>query len=306
MGRVARYKKVKSVDPFAKGRTWTDDVGNTSNIQRVKRRSKTAQKLKDQKNKNRRSKSTDKKKRDDDGFNLPPDGEDEFDMSDLMGSVKKQKVKADDLLKGNNSILDNVLTQKNGGDKVLSSKVEKADARGVKSSASTSKEQSQSSSNQSKTNATSKTSSSKGLEITAHTPTREIIAACTNPKTQKQQGADGTNSKQAKRKAFFEQKKLKKRKHARNDSFDEDYDNYNNDMTSAVTKQRLIDDQVERPPIFSALPRGATKKKKSTPREKKEDQDENADRILKEQRALEAMRERVMAQYAILRESRRK
>ena len=309
MGRVARYKKVKSVDPFAKGRTWTDDVGNTANIRRVKKRSKTAQKLKDQKNKRFRGQ---KKSEDDDGFDLPPGGEDEFDMSDLMGSVKRQKSKPDELLKGGNPILDNAVSKSSssGNDKLLSSKPERIDARGIKQPSRVSKQPN--SSNESKKNAAAVASSSgsKGLEITAYTSTREIIAACSNPKTQ-QQGVDGTNSKQAKRKAFFQQKKLKKKnKRARDDeSEDDDVKNPDRDAMSAGKSSNqsrcAIDDQVERPPIFSALPRGA-KKKKSAVTKKNEGQDEKADRIRKEQQNLEAMRQHVMAQYAILRESRRR
>ena len=311
MGRVARYKKVKSVDPFAKGRTWTDDVGNTANIRRVKKRSKTAQKLKDQKNKRFRG-----QKSEDDGFDLPPGGEDEFDMSDLMGSVKTQKSKSDDLLKGRNPILDNVVS-KSSGDDVLSSKPERIDARGIKQSSSVSKQpiNQGSSSNQSKKKAAAtvaSSSGSKGLEITAYTSTREIIAACSNPKSQ-QQGVDGTNSKQAKRKAFFQQKKLKKKNKRTRDDEAED-DDFNNPGRNSISAGKpsnqsrcAIDDQVERPPIFSTLPRGAaSKKKKSNVTDKNEGQDEKADRIRKEQQNLEAMRQRVMAQYAILRESRRR
>lgn len=308
MGRVARYKKVKSIDPFAKARTWTEDVGNTSNIRRAKKRSKTAQKLKDQKNKKRRNNAD---KTNDDGFDLPPEGDDEFDMADLLGSVKRQKANCDDLLKGNNPILDNNTSAKpsSSGEK---SKVEKVDTRGVKSTAkpNVSKE-----SDKNIKNASAAKSSSKGLEITAHTPTREIIAACNNPKTQKQ-GADGTSSKQAKRKAFFEQKKLKKKKkHVRGEDYDEDEYDYASSSRSPPRKapvaRAAIDDQAERPPIFSSLPRGATsKKKKAAAKEKRgekhEDDGEKADRIRKEQQALEAMRQRVMAQYAVLRESRRR
>ena len=311
MGRVARYKKVKSVDPFAKARTWTEDVGDTSNIRRVKKRSKTAQKLKDQKNKKRRN--TDKKN--DDGFDLPPEGEDEFDMADLMGSVKRQKVKSDELLKGSNPILDSAVSSKSSSGSSEKPKVEKIDTRGVKTSSKQSNAQSNAKeSKQNTKNAKATKSSSKGLEITAHTPTREIIAACNDPKTQ-QQGADGLNSKQAKRKAFFEQKKLKKKnKRVRDDDYDEDeYESANTgaastkQSTSSLVARTAIDDQVERPPIFSSLPRGATsKKKKTAAKEENEDDGEKADRIRKEQQALKAMRQRVMAQYAVLRESRRR
>ena len=284
-------------------------MGNTSNIRRTKKRSKTAQKLKDQKTKHQRGKKSDRKGADDDGFDLPPDGGDEFDMNDLMGSVKKQKVKSDDLLKGTNSILDNVT--KSSDDKSFSSKMERVDSRGVKTAPK--QTEPKNTANQSKKNAAAVSKSgSKGLEITANTPTREIIAACNKPQTQKET-ADGANSKQAKRKAFFEQKKLKKKnKRMREEDYEEIEDDSNEHRThSAVNSAKapiarsVVDDQVERPPIFSTLPRGATSKKKKAVANKEKNVDKD-DRIKKEQQALEAMRQRVMAQYALLRESRRR
>jgi hypothetical protein len=342
MGRVARYKKVKSVDPFAKARTWTDDVGD-ANLRRTKKRSKTAQKLKDQKNnklqRRLRGKEVEKKKRggsngwgDDDGFDLPPDGEDEFDMNDLMGSIKKQAVKSSDLFKGKNPALDFVSASKGRSSSTeakLSQKTEKVDLRGA-STATTQQKQAQNNTSQPKKNDKKNETAAKSSAITAHTPTREIIAACSNPKKQQQPGDDCKTSKQSKRKAFLEQKKLKKRKRGKYDDFEEN-DFGSLDKTSSAAKQQLqssmpiataakskpqsqpvapiarslIDDQVERPPIFSALPRGA-KKKKTASAEKPDDGDGKDDRIRKEQQALEAMRERVMKQYAILRESRRR
>ena len=76
-----------------------------------------------------------------------------------------------------------------------------------------------------------------------------------------------------------------------------------------------LNDQVERPPTFTALPRGAHKLSKNNKNKKDRqkyggkgtdvDNSDKAKRIRKEQLALEAMRERVMKQYAVLRESRR-
>ena len=49
MGRVARYKKVRSIDPFAKNGSWKSDVGDCATLKRVKKKSKTALKMKEQK-----------------------------------------------------------------------------------------------------------------------------------------------------------------------------------------------------------------------------------------------------------------
>ena len=116
MGRVSRYKKVKSIDPFAKNGSWKSDVGDCSTFRRVKKKSKTAIKMKEQKlNKlqrrmrggNKNGNIIDRKKSggcngygDDDGYDLPPEGEDEFDLKDILGSIKKQKSKPNPLLDG--------------------------------------------------------------------------------------------------------------------------------------------------------------------------------------------------------------
>ena len=73
---------------------------------------------------------------------------------------------------------------------------------------------------------------------------------------------------------------------------------------------------MERPPTFTTIPRGAHKLSKNNKNKKDRqkhggkdtddvDDSDKAKRIRKEQLALEAMRERVMKQYAVLRESRR-
>jgi len=64
MGRVARYKKIKSVDPYAK-------AGNRSNVQK-----RGSQKLR---------KKEEKRNRDD------PYPKDDFDMADIVGSVRREK-----------------------------------------------------------------------------------------------------------------------------------------------------------------------------------------------------------------------
>ena len=110
-------------------------------------------------------------------------------------------------------------------------------------------------------------------------------------------------------------KKRKRGNGAMDDDDSDDYTKQNQDNSSKTTTSRrpAIDDQVERPPTFTVLPRGANKlaKNKNTKHSSKnennmsEDDESAALRIRKEQQALEAMREKVMKQYAILRESRR-
>mmetsp|Transcript_11945 Transcript_11945/g.28714 ORF Transcript_11945/g.28714 Transcript_11945/m.28714 type:complete len:290 (+) Transcript_11945:72-941(+) len=116
MGRVARYKKVKSCDPYSKRNGGNVDLstvgiwGMGDNGRRVKKKSMTVQRLKkakELKRQNKLAKSSNiggkkKNKRSaldvmnnekGSGFDLPPDDiQDEFDLNDLVGSVKKQKV----------------------------------------------------------------------------------------------------------------------------------------------------------------------------------------------------------------------
>ncbi|KAL7465974.1 hypothetical protein ACHAXS_006298 [Conticribra weissflogii] len=342
MGRVARYKKVKSIDPFAKKSTWDSDFGDTTcgSLRRVKRRSKTALKLKEQKMKKlqKRGKmgtSEEKRKRggsngwgDDDGYDLPPDGEDEFDMADLMGSVKTQAVKPTKILESRNKTT--TISSPSAIEEKWTRKVEAVDLRGISiehgtnEKPSSSKGTQQKQADSKKSNINSKKNSAS-LTITAKTPTKDIIAAFSNPKTAKAKNekkqititSPSSMSKQEKRKAFMEHKKAKKRNRGNNFDGDNDDIGYNEYNAASGTKmapivaRNVIGDQVERPPIFSTLPRGASKNKKpkttknSSQQNDKEREDEKAQRIRKEQLALVAMRDNVMKQYAILREKRR-
>jgi len=347
-------------------------VGNNTTLRRVKKKSKTSLKLKEEKLNKLKGRNRGKKKKDDgsdrktggcngfgedDGYDLPPDGEDEFDMNDLVGSVKKQKRKS-------NLLMDTKIASKlkpvssSGGDEKRDEKQDEKwtstvanDRRGVgvgvasnkaDNNAPSSKKQNNNSNN-SKGNTTH-----DGTLITAKTPTREIIAAFNNPKPKKQNETSSNGlTKQEKKKAFLKNKKLKKRKRGKgasdDDDDEEDYANQqalhalhsqshssSRQQTQAKTKQHVVkqqnhthtmvarsvmDIQVERPPTFTTLPRGANKlakNQKVKPSKTNEgntlmEEDDNAKakRIRKEQQALEAMRQKVMKQYAILRESRR-
>lgn len=342
MGRVARYKKVKSIDPFAKNGSWKSDVGDCATLHRVKRKSKTALKMKEQKMSKLHRRARGKKGDDvagrrtggsngwgdDDGYDLPPEGGDEFDLNDLMGSVKKQGHKS------------NLLLEDNSGTQ-LSTPALSSSSRFV--DAPSSNKNITKISAPPATKHTTKMANEKNdstMTITAKTPTREIIAACSNPMPPKKQtNIDSSTgmSKQDKRKAFFEKKKLKKRKRSGvdDDDDDDDYDANRNAETRITAKKHqakqtnysdtlvartaAFDLQVERPPTFTMLPRGANKLAKNQKAANHhrnrgdtstgEGDDNNAmataQRIRKEKQDMEAMRDRVMKQYAILRESRR-
>jgi len=355
MGRLSRYKKIRSIDPFAKNGSWKSDVGDCTTLKRVKKKSMTATKMKEAKNAKMQRRMRGKqdegdKKRggsngfgDDVGYDLPPDGEDEFDINDMVGSVKKQKNKAkNELLAFKVTPMATVIPSRGVGGVT--------NGKSADNSAKSSKKQ-----NNNAGGNKSKTHNDDGtLKITAKTPTREIIEACNNPKqvhknANKNNSSSATNmTKQEKKKAFLKEKKLKKRKRGKraldDDDDDEDYAKQQalqslhsqSHASSALqdeaktTKKHTVkqqnysetmiartafDDPVERPPTFTRLPRGADKlaknKKKKYNNDNgdsnlgKEDGKTKDERIRKEQQALEAMRERVMKQYAVLRESRR-
>ena len=94
MGRVARYKKVKAFDTFAKNGTLMQDVwGLGNNGRKKKKRSMTAAKLREQKmNRKRKRRGGGFDDGEGDAFDLPPNAADEFDMLDLVGSIKKESV----------------------------------------------------------------------------------------------------------------------------------------------------------------------------------------------------------------------
>lgn len=360
MGRLSRYKKVKSIDPFAKNGSWKSDVGDCKTLGRVKRKSKTALKMKEQKmNKQRRMRGKDKdssKKNksggsngwgDDDGYDLPPDGEDEFDMNDMVGSVRKQRKKDNPLLEPKVPI-PTVKSSRSSSVQVSSRKTEKVNDAQASSSKNSLKNATKGKVKQAKYDGST--------PITASTPTSQIIEACNNPKLMKNKQQQGSNndvaygqSKQDRRKAFFDKKKLNKKRKKRNtdDSDDEEYAHHANQQaleslhssqpssaahqpikmkqpkkhlvkqanySNTMIARTAFDDQVERPPTFTTLPRGASKLAKNQKKKNQHssndgggDEDDHAkdQRIRKEQQALEAMRQQVMRQYAALRESRR-
>ena len=335
MGRVSRYKKVKSIDPFAKNNTWTTDVGPQQR-RNTKRKSKTAQRLKEQKLRQRKGRpgAGSNGLYDTGGYDLPPVGGDEFDLRDLVGSVKKQ-VGINNTTKGMDSLLEPIQGLASQMKSVAPSssslhvvnKGNDDDGEGKKTAKKNKKKK-----KQSKQPATTPNGE---LVITHKTPTNEIIAAHSNPKrkrandtTTNNDDGDAGPSKQERRKAYLQEKKLKKRRKITNNNDDDDDEDVlaihrqqqsstnNQQPKKHMTQQQnysdtirarsLLDDQVERPPTFSVLPRGAHKLSKHSTKQKVSGGDEGEEqRIRKERQALERMRERVMRQYSVLREKRR-
>mmetsp|Transcript_27430 Transcript_27430/g.40225 ORF Transcript_27430/g.40225 Transcript_27430/m.40225 type:complete len:361 (-) Transcript_27430:903-1985(-) len=356
MGRVARYKKVRSIDPFAKNNTWSSDQGDRTTLRRVKRKSKTALRLKEQKLRQRKGKhgAGSNGWGHDDGYDLPPEGGDEFDMKDLMGSVKKQtgNAKAMDALMEPQVLSSCMPTVTPSGHHQVQQQRKKSKANDSSNNKAAAAKKG---GKQQQKHPATTTTPDGDLVITHKTPTREIIAAHSNPKRKRSNAATTTSTadgeagptKQERRKAYLQEKKKKKKggtniMNNNNYNSDDDDDNvlathrlqqHQSDTTtssSSTTKQpkkhisqqqnysdtivarSIMDDQVERPPTFSVLPRGAHKlsKNQKTKKNQMDGSSSSGDvdkeqRIRKEQQALEAMREKVMRQYSIMREKRR-
>lgn len=124
----------------------------------------------------------------------------------------------------------------------------------------------------------------------------------------REQKAEKVNStRQAKKKEYLKNKKLKKK--GKMAAAADDYDTYNSDDENA--KKYSLDDrkimfgeQAERPPEFKHLPRGA--KKKRVVADKNEGSLIDREKQAAEQRNLEIMRQRVQSQYALMKAKRKK
>ena len=319
MGRVSKYKKIKSCDPYSKASRKNGINLETVGVwglgddgRRQKKRSKTAQKLKAQKKKSKH------RKNDDGLFDLPCD-KDEFDMNDLMGSVKKQPLPQQDLglslasmkeasydhtttSTGNVASIPKTLEDETRVAKLLNldQQVEKKDDK--------SHMQRQAGESRNQYNKRTKAE------------TRQII--------QKTSVGKRKTAKLEKKKEFLKQKKLKKKGKlsSRAGRYDQDEDDgYDSDaplhknessssaglvtgeravaMAAAMHDEPLFGEQAERPPIFLQLPRGAQKSFKSTNKPTKSS-NMSKEQIDAEASAMALMRRKVQAQYAAIRAKR--
>jgi len=370
MGRVSKYKKVKAVDPFSKkkkgkaaafARTSEYVWGTGDNGRREKKRSLQAQRhqarklggggMSDGRRRAREAAGAG-------GFDLPPSGKDDFDLADLVGSVRRQKRPSlDDGLadprrrdetasksksKGGNAA-DGGTTQpapsipetdaeekrvarvlklskdtKSSGSGGVASRGASGQSATAGSSSSTRKE------SKSRISGRREGESMRAFERRVKEETRLILL---------EQASDSkltSKEKAAKKKEFLKSLKSKKKNRkgggggsggrlrcGTSDDEDNSDGGYGDDGGGGfVTGERAfataaratastgaaIHDQVERPPTFELLPRGATKKTKK--KGGKLGMDEQKRRA--EQRAMDNLRAKVQAQYAVIKQKRKK
>jgi hypothetical protein len=308
MGRVARYKKIKACDPFSKHGIGMMSFmwGEGDNGQRPKKRSKTSEKLRRSKQPRRnkqpladRQSKSDKNM--DDYFNLPPiDQKDEFMMEDLVHSVQKQAPPVHVL----NTPLDASEAKSEGFEfpdlshthissgpqeplsldqEIRASRFLKLDVSQPSSIALKKSD----SLVEGRKEGESKRAFSKRMKL-------EVQRALRKEKIQQ---SENTESKKRK-KDYLNEKRQKKRKKQQQQSSEFG-------PTESPKREIPWNEQAERPPTFSVLPRGAVPKAKGFLNTSAESTSLNASKQHAEQRAMERMREMVQERYALLKAQRK-
>lgn len=295
MGRVAKYKKIKSFDPYSKKNGGKIDLGNvgiwglSDNGRKVKKRSKRAEML--------RSK---KKRRvsDNDGFDLPPSERDEFDINDLVGSIKKQEMSK--TLKDEPYSVNRVAVNGNVATIPQSDSDERKAARMLNVKEQVKKEAEK---KQAVTHTRMEGESKRAYAKRTKVETRQII----------QRSADVNIEKKQKKKDFLNNKKKNKKKSSNKWVASDDFNAVDDEETGtlitgeravAMMDEPIFGEQAERPPIFRQLPRGAKVKASGDKDAKKKGMTD--EQVEAEKHAMEMMRRRVQAQYAAIKIKRRR
>jgi hypothetical protein len=331
MGRTAKYKKIKSFDPYSKqngGRLSLETVGiwGLGDVGRkAKRKSKTVEKLKQQKLNRIRKKMEAKGKplvikgKEKEGFDLvPSDNEDDFDLDDLTGSLKKQKpmnpskfLEMEDefgtQIKGVTSTTttktvssSSTKTQEKPLDPIKEAEAEareaekllKLDKNGGNNTSVDKKAPEGRRENESK----------RAYNRRVKAETRQII--------KNQQLEELNPEKRRKKKEFLTQKK--KRKRSKGQSAVASGGGSDDEERKFQRQENIpFGTQVERPPTFTAVPRGASKAKATGKNDRNSKNNKKSGfksdaQIEAEQRNLERMRQKVQEQYALIKAKRKR
>jgi hypothetical protein len=316
MGRVAKYKKIKAFDPFSKqnnGKGLDFIWGFGNNGAKVKKRSRTAEKLHEQKMARRLKRlnattmNTANKKTltgVDRSLNAPPsDIKDEFDLNNIQASIVPQKDDSHTLLLTEAIPTVSATTATTASDKpvqdtaaALIPKVHMDPDKEIKQAEKVLKlDDTQTPKFEGRREHESKNAYNNRVK----SETRQIIQRQTR-------NALNPEKRQRKKEFLNNRKKKKKGKMQSRDNDDDDDDD-------GMPKQDYVPfgHQVERPPTFHSLPRGATAKKSGkadnnsngNPKTKKSIQTQQD--IQAEQDNLEKMRQKVQLQYAAIRAKRK-
>jgi hypothetical protein len=372
MGRVAKYKKIKAFDPYSKKNGGQVDLskvgiwGMGADGRKEKKRSRRSEQLRRNKQQQREGGTTMTKKRKageeddknnktksvkkvrDGGFDIPPTDKDEFDMSDLVGSVKRQKIQSNAVLFGDvehdvNHINSNkkstvttatttttTTSSNNSGSLVpvfASDQEERKAARMLRI------QQQVDQANKTKVQqaaARQPGESKRAYQKRTTMETRHII--------QKTKVEQHNPEKRQKKKEFLTAKKKSGKKNKGgtttqnrwtrageqdanddvDDDDDDDDDNNSTDNRATVGDngtRMVFGEQVERPPVFQHLPRGAKVKEQQQERYRMIQNIKNRNtnqktmtdsEIQAECHSMDVLRRKVQAQYAAVKASRRR
>jgi hypothetical protein len=372
MGRVARYKKIKACDPYSKqnarGRGPTTLSGervwglNDDRKEKVKKRSRTAERLRAQKeqrkDKKRKHKQDDdddytkKSKKNNNGFDLPPTEGDDFDLNDLVSfkagsnkNIKRQKTVEE--LVAEDELLQNTSGAAVATAVTTSSSTTAAAAAALESMQQEEKvnrllqldkqlegrggaqQESSSSSALNRLPGESKNAYGRRVREETRKLLKRNVQAQVNPE------------KRQRKKDFLNSKKKKNRKNTNsmqnNNNNGNDDDNDNDDVDDVVNPDSFVTgeqavakrsaatvstnatttsassgsstwalhDQVERPPVFAQLPRGATaKKKNANNKHASSNKQKTSLNPTQEQKVMEQLRLKVQAQYEVMKRKR--
>lgn len=294
MGRVSRYKKIKSFDPYSKKNGGKVDLskvgiwGLGDNGRKPKKRSRRADTLRLNKK---------RKNIPEEGFDLPPSARDEFDLADMIGSVKKQRIEtfkaspsdpSENRIQVNGNVATIPKTDKDEKrvarflqvEKQLNEKVIKKKAEGQ---------------------ARIEGESKRAYARRAKAETRQII---------KQASTEKNPEKQKRKKEFLNKKKKGKKKGLASSTSDpKEMDNYAKqdiELDGPLQPESIhFTEQAERPPTFKQLPRGA-KERRNKATDKGKASGMTDVQIEAEKNAMELMRRKVHAQYASIKARRKR
>lgn len=320
MGRTARYSRVKACDPFSKRNgvkgASMDKVGIWGlgdNGAKPKKRSRTAEKLRAEKNERRLR----RQKRvnpnavavnnnargsggGDDFF------EDEFDMKDLQGTLSRQKPKSNPLFDKHDSSLLTLKSSKSAaaGDDDGEFKIPKQDVidrKEIKEASQLLRKDPIAKKKEVTKMGRQESESKRAYNKRVKTETRQIITT--------QKIREMNPEKKQRKKDFWKAKKLKKKGGksgaaggAGQAGYDnDDYDSDDGYRQEPEEQRNVFQAEPQRPPTFKTLPRGAVSKKAVEGKKKM-----TTDKVVKqEQKNLERMRMQVQAQYAIIKAKRK-
>jgi hypothetical protein len=283
------------------------------------------------------SKRTNKFVDHDEGFDAPPIDKDEFNMADVVGSIKRQKVQTKDILGGNEEKASSMTTNNKKAtndesyDKIVTStgnvanipKTDHDENKVARLLRLDKQEERKSEKEKQLSHARMQGESKNAFNKRTRAETRQIIKNSTT--------TTKNHEKLQRKKEFLKNKKKnKKRKggggmYSYNNDEDSDGDDYNNDTSYSVKgagkgKDSLPADepvrfgeQAERPPTFRQIPRGAKVKSNTITQAAAAAKEAAAAKtdgmsepqIEAERGAMELMRRRVQAQYKAIKYKRK-